>query len=338
WWRDPDTLCCIIRNLTKISVRNDLFFGKVSSSRIIGNDGVKFLLIVRSLLEMYREFLTYELEQTFSQLFNLIMTLIHNTVQKIIGAYANILRGKLTRWLNKFLDVEKWKSKRFPCLPYDELIDTLAFYVKRIIEEFLTYFASFLTDWRSTLKNSNIMNKKAEKLLKVDFWIYLIDQILSFQKFWRICIDTMNELDTSESQIQSEANAESEDENLNSLKNKIIELKEQGLSNEEIIQNLVMDTTNYKGDTIKGIRPQHPGSDINEVFKKIEEAEEKAESKDKIFDYSKAFGTDGMRVLLSNFIGLSESDVEKVINSTGDCNCDNILTDEDLLRIKEMLS
>jgi len=334
WWESPDTLCCILRNLLGIG-----------NMKVDVTGGRTILLIIRSILEFYRNFISFNLKDSIADLFNLIVGIINEVFTKLIGGLATFLQSQLNRLISQ-VDMTKILKIDTKCLPWNDLVLTFGVYLKNFIEEFGSMLLDFITNANMINVRAGKVAKECETALKIDNWLALIDSILKFLRIWQFCVDTNkdpnNYLRTQESR-----------DHFASLGGSV--LPEESI--DKILQNLQNSPTIYN-DGINGLRGSGsslnktqtntpgnltgPGKDLSDVVSRFPETESQVDSGNtsryERVDKPWTIDNAGLKILLTNYIGLSEPDANVVLSDSGDCACDNALTDDELAVIREALS
>ena len=304
WWESPETLCCIIKNLAEI--------GNIQGISSQYQEGKKTLLAIRSILMLIRNLLVLNIRNEAADLVNLIINLVNGVITKIIQALAVLLKSQITDWLSKNLKLDYLMKSNVKCLPWNEMINLFGNYLKSLLEELLSYLTDFFV-------NVKLINGRAKKniknigdVLKLDKWISLIDFILKFLLFMEYCLETGQEPEKIIRDNERKATMFPE-EDIN-----------------DTIQKLKNEPTILSGIGVEGLNLGKPGRPISEILKKEEPYKEKAFKPWKIDE-------PGMRILLTNFVGLNEEQSKVVLSDTGDCQCDNAISDEELIAIRNAL-
>lgn len=347
WWDDPETLCCILRNVLgvgQIQVDSDI------------DKGRKILLAILGILELYRNLISWNVRDDLAKLFNLIMMLLNSIIMKLISSYANLLKSKITEKIMSADFFEKLKVGSVKCLPWAEMVAELGLYAEDLLKELLAYITSFFSELEAVNDSSYQLALKAEKALKVDKWIYIIKQILAFLKVWELCTagpqdaagtgvdaDNLGLSDDARDELANHGGSQTPEEAY-LTQEEIDQMKADGkIIPENTIQNLKKVPTIYSERGVEGIKARKPGKNLADIIKKAQTEEEKRKDEFRDQEYidrvSKPWkiGEPGMRILLTNFIGLSESDAQKVLDNKGDNCCENILSDEELRKIRNSL-
>ena len=304
WWESPETLCCIIKNLAEI--------GNIQGISSQYQEGKKTLLTIRSILMLIRNLLVLNIRNEAADLVNLIINLVNGVITKIIQALAVLLKSQITDWLSKNVKLDYLMKSNVKCLPWNEMINLFGNYLKSLLEELLSYLTDFFV-------NVKLINGRAKKniknigdVLKLDKWISLIDFILKFLLFMEYCLETGQEPEKIIRDNERKATMFPE-EDIN-----------------DTIQKLKNEPTILSGIGVEGLNLGKPGRPISEILKKEEPYKEKAFKPWKIDE-------PGMRILLTNFVGLNEEQSKVVLSDTGDCQCDNAISDEELIAIRNAL-
>lgn len=316
WLLNTDTLCCILKNLLNVSQLT------VSSNF---DEGRKILLGIKTVLEMLRVSFSWDFKADLASLFNLIVDLVNSIVGQIIITYINLLKSESTKSINKLLPSDSLEGDKF-CLPWKQLLQAVRDQVDKMLKDLFAYLDAFVENLKVSYVKSSEITKNIAFAFELDKYIYLIDKILDFMKVWEICVDGPRSTSGTPVDSRSVIAALEKDTNLpDNLKNDII----------KSLQNGEKAPTTYSSGAIEGMQAKKPGSPLSDLIKKYD-----TQSQDTVLDRTTQtwqVSEPGMRILLTNFIGLSESESAAVLADTGDCGCDNALSDKELNAIRKSL-
>lgn len=317
WIDSPKTLCCLLRSLFNV--------GKIK----IGTEadqGRKLLLMWRAYLEIIRNIFSIDMRNDIAGLFNMIMDLINSVLMKYISALAMLVKSKITNAFSFSIDkmIEEHMKNPTACLPWKELLYLTADYIKKLIKEISFYLLKFITNAKAINYNAAKTLGKAEWLLKINKFIYIIDKLLGFMRVWELCEEGPKEAGGESITIPPPLTDDEEDID------DTLQKAEKAPS-----------TTSRRG--IEGIKAKAPGQNLADVIKKaqteIEKKKEELEKRDYIDRVSQPWEIDKpwMRIFLTNYMGMSKEGAEKVLEDKGDDCCENVMSDIALLAIKQSL-
>jgi len=296
-----ETLCCILNNILKI--------GQIGLNL---TGGKELLLGMRSVLMMWRNYLTFDLNIEVTNLVNLIVDLINTVLGTLLRALAVALQGQMN-----FLSLDALKrDEETDCLPWNALVDTISDALKYLLGEFHALFLGFF----EKIHLSNIKAKKAAqlsaKVLFLDKCINLIDSVIKFMKVYKYCLDLQEGEGKKDAKQFIRTRLHYED------RSEIVD--------GENVQYSPKSTTIYKGgkvDTYNDIKKETQISDdiVLDLMDNISTQD------------TAKIDTKSMKILLTNYVGLSETQANDVLEKEGDCACDKSLTDAELEVIKDAL-
>ncbi len=321
WWERPETLCCFLRNVLSVGNINTTIgrFGTpltdVTELQAKLNEGQKLLFIIRSGLSAYRVYLSLDLKSGIADMFNLIMVTVNGILTSFIGTEAKMLYSKITKGLSSGIDLNYLATSGAACLPWKEMVGIFGDFWKRLVEEFGSMLLSFFDNVRLINVKARTMAEKAELELKIDNWINILDLTIKFLRVWEFCYQTGQDPykvirdRQAQGSFSAAGGSNFPEEDIN-----------------KSIQNLKETSTIYSEGGISGIgtpKAEEPAEDVIPYKDKVSQPWKVSEP--------------GLRILLTNYIGLSEKDAEAVLDESGDCSCDEVMSDEELLIIRNAL-
>ena len=338
WFESQQTLCCLIRNIFRLSgvkLLNDKPID-LKFSTDTAETGMRILKDAKSFLTCMRELLSLNLNAKVMDLGNLILNLIITSLNKIITAYAAMVRNKVSNWAEKALDIEKLKGSAdtdsiAKCIPWEQFIDAFASAVKEFTLHLGEYLLSFLSGLELVNDKSKEITIQMEYALKIQMWIETIDKILDFMVMWNACIDPANETVPSQNEpTMNRDGSVSSAQSIGGTNTSSLTPNIPTTDNEDI-QNVQKGVTINNGEPISGLNNDIPNGKSRSITR------------------ASIFGTgtqslnnnadlNAIQALLTNKFGLTPEDANKVLNDTGDCGCDKVLSDAELASITEAFS
>lgn len=322
WWESKETLCCILRNILKV--------GKITAGPDFRN-GRTILLSMLGILEVLRNLLTVNIGQELSKGFNLLMRMIEGLIISTIAAMANMVKSEATKWLSDTIKLDNIMASDLSCLPWNEMVLAIGDYAKKLVEELLSYLADFVTNYKLITDQMSGLADKSKMLLMIEQWIEIITAILQFLQNWEICT---NNLHSADSVVR---NAD--------LTEPFAGNKEPVSS--ETLQNSTKTSTIYNEEAPSGMKNIKPGSPYAQVFSKYEAVDNnnvvenitRKLTQDEISGKSKIQVDEesAIKIIMTNYLGISESDVSLSLGSTGDCACENVLSDKEIEEIRKAI-
>lgn len=279
WWKDPNTFCCLVVNLLKI-----------------GSANATWLSTIRLILEAYKIYLMSD----FSLALTSMNDFIYNVVNKIMNSVMSALSVIASKYLNN-LDVnfnfEYVKDES--CLPLNLLLNYVKDAFIKLKKDLFGLIGNLIYSWRTSFKKSREIGTKLKASSEVDFYIFLIDSILSFLQSIKKCNDNYNSKYYNGANIHRSSGDISKD-----MYNKIKNSSNESISSnaESLMKSL--STTDIMGEDFKN---------------------------------NLQISNDTLKNFLSNQLKLNNEEVTTVINSRKDCQCDNVLSEKDIKTISEML-
>lgn len=314
WFGSQETLCCLLVNLLKITGVSTIVGYKfelspdMNKAKSALNEAKRMLYTIRATIMAYRGFLTLDLKNKLIDSGNMILKLIETVLVKMINAYGLMLRSQLvskTGSLSSF--AKSVEGTGVPCVPWTQLIHIFGDSINILTEELNRLLRGLFNKWQMSGVNGQNTISNSEKILKIDYYIGVIDAVISFLDTYITCI--ANEQDITKLSISPSAGAVSSGIYSNG------------------IQKTKKSATIYSDGGVSGLKPKA----------KTPIPEKDVQSKESISSAWKV-SEPGLRILLTNFIGLSEKDADAALNTKGDCSCDDGLTDEELAIIQKALS
>jgi len=323
WVMSPTFLCCILRIITQIANlgKQVAHIGEHGERIALGK---KNLLMIKGLLEFILNMMTLDLNKSVVDFGNFVITLVNSLIRKVFSSLGQLINSGINKYALNSKDLTKYKAFGRECLPWLELTTTLGLYLDRFMKEFGAYIASLFSNGRLSALKAKKITDDAVFVLKFESWIRMIDNVLGFMKFWEICIENVEPgIDDLKSENVRQAVAAAAD------------IDDRYMSNllKDIVKKDKKFATIYTGEHVKGISSGK--KDLNRILS----AEEKQVLKEAegYFKHADPWSIDGVKILLTNFMGYSQQEVGHILDDDGGCNCDKVLSDDELQEIQKIL-
>jgi len=323
WVMSPTFLCCVLRIITQIANlgKQVAHIGEHGERIALGK---KNLLMIKGLLEFTLNIMTLDLNKSVVDFANFVITLVNSLIRKVFSSLGQLINSGINKYALNSKDLTRYKAFGRECLPWLELTTTLGLYLDRFMKEFGAYIASLFANGRLSALKAKKITDDAVFVLKFESWIRMIDNVLGFMKFWELCVENVepgiDDLKSENVRLAAAAAADIDDRYMSNL------LK-------DIVKKDKKFTTIYTGKSVTGI-----DSDKKDLKRKLSAEEEQVlkETED-YFKHADPWSIDGVKILLTNFMGYSQQEVGRILDGDGDCNCDKVLSDGELQEIQKIL-
>lgn len=217
WYKDPKTLCCLIKNLAamgSVVKQGDLskeawdqqkqkLFGGVDAEAYLGPDYLNtrnFLIQIRDLLDILIEILSVDLSSVMNSQFDIgkelsdmIIGILISIMEFMIATGKKAWYDKVAEWmrdLNKFVGADS-----IQCLPVEKLMDALFRFLSsdhglfNLVENYIRDFSRFLR-WKFLISFRKQYTNKIKDLQFLRFVRNLINKILLALENLELCLES----------------------------------------------------------------------------------------------------------------------------------------------------
>jgi len=297
WVNSPEVLCCFIKNCIKIGLNT--------------KDGKKILMGIRAFLLLLKNGFVFDFNSDISDLFNIINEVVNTIIRGFISSISSLISNKITNGLAVILDKNKIKAKE--CYPFQNLLDMVDAYIKKLLSSILEYNFSFITAWDVEVNLGVKISKKLKDADAVDVYIKWIDIAIRMINTYDYCLENDNPITASSTyktnytnfkdfgdvldytnDIASDAVTTATQEYFNSVKSSI--------SNNSDILNNQTTTNSISKNTVS-----------NEMENYL------------------------VTAAMVNYGGVTIEKAKDMLEHNVPCNCDKVLTDSELNEIKRQL-
>ena len=258
----------------------------------------KTLLYIRALLQVWRNLHSLDIAKEVARLGNMIVDLLNRVLQSIFSLYLAYFNSELSKFGVKIKDLTSLKQGKVVCEPWNLLVNLGIEILNEMLQKIETYLTGFFLNFRLDIRRSSANLDEIQKLSNVDKYIALIDKILQFAAAWTACVENSQDPRL----VLSGASRLSSTPTGVSL----------APSSATSIGGQVSPSLTSAGSSINGV-PTVGGQST--------------------FAPDGPFSADGVQVLLTNFLGVSNQQARQVINNIDSCSCDKSLTPEELASI-----
>ena len=313
WMNSEEIMCCFIYNLgTLLSKIRP--FDKLTQKLI--KTQMAYIGTLKGILGFYRNLKNAEYKKSVKLLRNMILALVQGLVQSMIELYINLLSGYIKDYIKEWSDMAKnytGQGARFRryCVPFEDLMILIPNMFRDIS---LRLNALLASKWNGLKDLSDDLNNKTDEvelIFKLDKYIEMLGNMLSYLKFWIECLE--------------------QDENIGALADISSKLDAVGENNiKNSLQNARKASTIYKSqeeDQVKSdqeINNENLAEFVNEFNNNTEP------------DRNSPWGYTGMQVLLTNFVGIDPEKLNNILNQDKykECRCKNGFAPDEIENIK----
>jgi hypothetical protein len=309
WSQREEVLCCFIYNLLIITKGEDMAGSKLKIGSKNHNLS-KGLKVLKGALEAILALYMVNWKQTFLAEKDAILQLLQDTAYQILQSLATLLTGELRKSLDKWLE----KSLVFKrsaglvelrrCPPFDELFLNI---LPNTLDDLLRGLANYLKSFWDEASRSNRRDgesiEASKLILRLLAIIDALDKVISFLDFWAECTEDLKSPDVED------------------IKTAIDEQNSLGFSPKanSFLQKPSEITTISKSRGLETIKAEQ----LNEFKETLRQFMEP--------DRSVAFTSDTVKLLLTNFMGVSPETVDAAIEDVdGECRCKNGFRHEEI--------
>lgn len=260
----------------------------------------KLLLYIQALLQFWRNLHILDLAKEIARLGNLIIDLLNRVLQSIFSLYITFFNQQLSKFAVKIKDLHKLTSTREECQPWLQLIDLAVDILTEMLQKITTYLSGFFLQFRLDITLANLACDGLEKVSAVDRYLDIIGKILRFSAAWTACLESNQDprvILSKGARLTGDANG--------------ITLAPRTATN--TVGSL---STTGAGAGAGTTVPQQSSGRLPEEG---------------------PFSQDGLQVLLTNYLGVTNEKAREVISSIDDCSCDKSLTPEELGDIERFI-
>lgn len=169
WLDDPATFCCLVKNLLQI--------GSVDKT---------FLTIARIILELYKLFFLDDISISLPNFKNLIYNICNQLVNALISAMAQIA----CKFIDNFnLKIANLQGKNIDCTPLKLLWEYLSGTILELKSSLANLTVDLAASWRLAFRNQKKVEIKLQAEEEVNFYVSIIEMILSFLQAVNACND-----------------------------------------------------------------------------------------------------------------------------------------------------
>lgn len=169
WLDDPATFCCLVKNLLQI--------GSVDKT---------FLTIARIVLELYKLFFLDDISISLPNFKNLIYNICNKLVNALISAMAQIA----CRFMDNFsLKIANLQGKNIDCTPLKLLWEYLSGTILELKASLEGLLIDLAASWRLAFRDQKKVEIKLKAEDEVNFYVSIIEMILSFLQAVNNCND-----------------------------------------------------------------------------------------------------------------------------------------------------
>ena len=313
-----EILCCFIYNLTVILEANG-----VSTSYSDMRKVLPYIAAIVAVLELYRNYLQLdimeELEDLGNFINNLVNGLIHEVISSYIQVYTGIFRGVLQDWLKSATTIRGSSKFQYlrDCLPFEEFLNILPTSLQRLLDRFNSLLKSMWYDWLKTDRQAQKNQEINLDLRRLNHFIKILNDILSYSKFWLDCTDEAREdlIQKTQESTTKFRNTPYDDKG-----------KTSNVSN-----SLDMDRVE---ETAAAMGLSKEMKDSLAASLDIDLEEEFSPRRSGMFSY------DGLKVLLVNFLGVSPETVNDVLytDESGELCCKKGFTPQEVENLRGLFN
>lgn len=169
WLDDPATFCCLVKNLLQI-----------------GSVDKNFLSIARIILELYKLFFLDDISISLPNFKNLIYNICNKLVNSLISAMAQIA----CRFIDNFsLKIANLQGKDIDCTPLKLLWEYLSGTILELKASLENLLIDLAASWRLAFRDQKKVEIKLKAEDEVNFYVSIIEMILSFLQAVNNCND-----------------------------------------------------------------------------------------------------------------------------------------------------
>ena len=315
WYESEEVLCCLIYNLL-ILTKGENFGGALEiKGKIFGKEHKESvadsLRTLKGVLEVIRTLYMVDWKATGLAELNIIIELVNKTTHQILEALINLLTGKIREgldgWLHGALKLKGGQVLR-RCPPFDDLfLDALPNFVQDLLLKLSNYLKGFWDGFNKVPEGGKGSLDTLRTLLMLTAWIKALEKLISFLDFW------------------AERTEDLAKPSLDDVKEAVSRTKTKGpiFGQPKNLQNLEKSTTIDKTRGLETIKAEK----LNNFKEALRQNMEP--------DRSVPFTSDTVKMLLTNFMGISPETVDKAIEDVdGECRCKNGFRPEEIESLK----
>ena len=302
WYDSEEVLCCFIYNLLIV----------VGGRNFIADNVADALRTLQGILEIYRNLLMVDWKGTFLDELNLIIELVNKATHQILETLINTLTGEIRETLDKFLRnalTLKGGEILRRCPPFDDLfLDALPDFIQDLLQKLNSYLKSFWDGFDKVPEAGKQSIDTMKTLLKLTAWIKALEKMISFLDFWAECTEDL------------------ETPSYDEIKDAVDKTENKGpeFGAPRNLQNFEKKPTINKSKGLETIQAEK----LNEFRETLRQNMEP--------NRSVPFTSDTVKLLLTNFMGLSPEVVDSTIEDVdGECRCKNGFRPEEIETLKD---
>lgn len=266
----------------------------------------RILLYIQALLQFWRNLHVLDISKEVARLGNLIIDLVNRVLQSIFSLYIAFFNSQLNKIAVQVQDLQKFTHLAEECRPWNQLINLAVDILTEMLQKITEYFTGFFGQFRLDIRISSLALEEIEKLSTIDKYLDLINKVLRFAAAWAACLESNQDP-------------------------RVILSRGSRLSSGPNGVNLAPRSATNRGGALS---PDGSGKNIDQNGDSQDSA---LSPKPNTFAEDGPFSSDGLQVLLTNFLGVENTKAREVINSIDDCACDKSLTPEELADIEKFI-
>ncbi len=260
----------------------------------------EILLSIQALLLLYRNFLVIDVAAELAKLGNMIIDLVNSLLQSIFSAYTTLFLNSLSKKAMKIMDLEKLKSDQ--CAPWNELINTAIDFLTDMLQKIWDYLTGFFVNFNLDIQRLSEQSDKVANLARIDKLLDIIGKIIRFTAAWAACVESKQDPRV------------------------ILNLKNRLVKTSSGIKVLPVNASSRVGTREVGIGVYNENGKTIQVTKQVQESN--------AGEPGSPLSTEGLSVLLTNYLGMNQTKAKTTIASLDDCACDKSLSADELREIE----
>jgi hypothetical protein len=260
----------------------------------------EILLSIQALLLLYRNFLVMDVAAELAKLGNMIIDLVNSLLQSIFSAYTTLFLNSLSKKAMKIMDLEKLKSDQ--CAPWNELINTAIDFLTDMLQKIWDYLTGFFVNFNLDIQRLSEQSDKVANLARIDKLLDIIGKIIRFTAAWAACVESKQDPRV------------------------ILNLKNRLVKTSSGIKVLPVNASSRVGTREVGIGVYNENGKTIQVTKQVQESN--------TGEPGSPLSTEGLSVLLTNYLGMNQTKAKTTIASLDDCACDKSLSADELREIE----
>lgn len=267
----------------------------------------KILLYIQALLQFWRNLHILDISKEIARLGNMIVDLVNRVLQSIFSLYISFFNSQLSKFAVKIKDLEKFKHISQNCRPWNELLNLGVDILTEMLEKISSYLSGFFLQFRLDIATSAQSLDELSKISAIDKYLDLINKILRFSAAWAACVESKQDP-------------------------RVILSKGSRLTSGPVGIILAPSTATNIVGSLSPVTPLPPSA--NSATSGVNGNTGAGQNG---FTDSGAFSSDGLQVLMTNFLGISNDKARQVLTTKDDCACDNSLTPQELNEIEQFV-